>query len=170
MAISDFVLLHNKATEGLVKKDRLGYDIYSDIADMKALFLKYCRPYEKRLASMVQTIRVVPSGDGEESTTISIPGFLVDPRSKGKKTFANMNIELQFLETHKKLYLELHRDLEKAEYAPQSEASLTNLQTLIVLEIALLMGCDIDWGTARPEGAAGESAAVLPSTRRRRCV
>ena len=142
MAISDFVLLHNKAAEGLVKSNRVGYDIYSDIADTKALFLKYCKPYEKRLASMVQTIRVVPSGDGEDSTTISIPGFLVDPKTKGKKTFANMNIEMQFLEKHKNLYLELHRDLSKAEYAPQSEASLTNFQTLLVLEIALLMGCD----------------------------
>ena len=51
MAISDFVLLHNKAAEGLVKSNRVGYDIYSDIADTKALFLKYCKPYEKRLAS-----------------------------------------------------------------------------------------------------------------------
>jgi hypothetical protein len=48
MAISDFVLLHNKAAEGLAKHDHVGYDIYSGIADTKALFLKYCKPYEKR--------------------------------------------------------------------------------------------------------------------------
>jgi hypothetical protein len=40
MAISDFVLLHNKAAEGLAKHDRVGYDIYSGIADTKALFVK----------------------------------------------------------------------------------------------------------------------------------
>jgi hypothetical protein len=50
MAISDFVLLHNKAAEGLVKTNRVGYDIYSDIADIKGLFSKYCKHYEKRLA------------------------------------------------------------------------------------------------------------------------
>ena len=115
MAISDFVLLHNKAAEGLVKSNRVGYDIYSDIADTKALFLKYCKHYEKRLASMVQTIRVVPSGDGEDSTPISIPGFVVDPKTKSKKMLAPMNVEMQFIEKHKNLYLVLHRDLSKAE-------------------------------------------------------
>ncbi len=85
MAISDFVLLHNKAAEGLIKSNCVGYDIYSDIADTKELFLKYCKHYEKRLASMIQTFRVVPSGDGEHSTTISILGFVVDPEQKAKR-------------------------------------------------------------------------------------
>ena len=58
------------------------------------------------------------------------------------------------------LYLELYRDLFKQEYAPQSEASLINFQTLLLLEIALLMGCDLDWGAAIPEGA---SASILPA-------
>ncbi len=53
ITISDLVLLHNRAAEGLAKTDRLGYDIYSAIADMKALFLKHCRPFEKRIRSMV---------------------------------------------------------------------------------------------------------------------
>ena len=114
MAISDFVLLHNKAAEGLVKPNRVGYDIYSDIADVKELFLKYCKHYEKRLSSMVPTIRVVPAGDGEAPTTVSILGFVVDARVK-KKTFAP-NIDMQFIERQKNLYLELHRDLSKAEY------------------------------------------------------
>ena len=73
---------------------------------------------------------------------------------------------MQFIDTHKNLYLELHRDFSKIEYAPQSEASLQNFQTLLNLEIGLLMGCDIDWGTAHTEGAAGGSgdAAVLPAS------
>ena len=37
MAISDFVLLHNKAAEGLAKNDRVGYDLFSGIADTQAL-------------------------------------------------------------------------------------------------------------------------------------
>jgi hypothetical protein len=55
MAISDFVMLHNNAAEGLAKIDRVGYDIYSGIEDTKVLFLKYCKPFEKRLRSMVPT-------------------------------------------------------------------------------------------------------------------
>ena len=82
MAISDFVLLHNKAAEALAKTDRVGYDFYSGIADSKALFLKYCKPFEKRSRSMVPTHRVVPAGDGEDPTSVSIPGFLVDAKSK----------------------------------------------------------------------------------------
>ncbi len=61
-----------------------------------------------------------------------------------------MMVEMQFIDKHKMLYLELHRYLAKQEYAPQSEASLINLQTLLLLEIGLLMGCDLDWGTANP--------------------
>ena len=49
IAISDLVLLHNKAAEGLAKSDRVGYDIYFGNADTKALFSKYCKPFEKRL-------------------------------------------------------------------------------------------------------------------------
>ena len=143
MAIADFVLLHNKASEGLVKHDRVGYDIYLGIADTKALFLKFCKAFEKRIRSMVPTYRVVPSGDGEGSTSVSIPGFLVDAK-KAKKSFAPQKVELQFLESHKKLYMELHQDFSKSEYAQQSEASLQNFQKLIMMEISLLMGGDVD--------------------------
>jgi hypothetical protein len=158
MALADFVMLHNKAAEGLAKNDRLGYDIYSGIADTKVLFLKYCKQFEKRIRSMVPTYRVVPSGDGEGSTSVSIPGFLVDAKAKGKKSFAPEKVELQFLDSHKKLYLELHHDFSKNDYTPQSEASLQNFQTLLMLEIKLLMGCDLDWETP----STGSAAAVLP--------
>ena len=162
MAISDLVLLHNKATEGLAKNDRVGYDIYLGIADTKALFLKFCKQFERRIRSMVPTYRVVPSGDGEGSTSVSIPGFLVDAKGKAKKSFAPQKVELQFLESHKKLYMELHQDFSKIEYAPQSEASLQNFQTLLMMEISLLMGCDVDWGTASTGSAADAGAEVLP--------
>jgi hypothetical protein len=75
-----------------------------------------------------------PAGDGEDPNSVSIPGFLVDAKAKGrgKKTFAPIKVEMQFLENQKNLYLELHRDFSKIEYAPQSEASLTNFQTLLI--------------------------------------
>ena len=77
-------MLHNKASEGLIKPDRLGYDLYSGIADTKAFFLKCCEPFEKRIRSLVPNHRVVLAGDGEASTTVSVPGFLVDAKSKSK--------------------------------------------------------------------------------------
>eukprot|EP00291_Cryptomonas_curvata_P007963 CAMPEP_0172184080 /NCGR_PEP_ID=MMETSP1050-20130122/19367_1 /TAXON_ID=233186 /ORGANISM="Cryptomonas curvata, Strain CCAP979/52" /LENGTH=152 /DNA_ID=CAMNT_0012857819 /DNA_START=610 /DNA_END=1065 /DNA_ORIENTATION=- len=93
--------LFHEASEGLVKTDRIGYDIYSGIADTKALFSKYCKPFEKRLRSLMPSHRVVPAGDGEDSATISVPGFVVDPKAQKKKTFAPQKVELQFLENHK---------------------------------------------------------------------
>jgi hypothetical protein len=94
MAIADFVLLHNKVAEALAKRDRVGFDFYTGIADTKAQLLKYCKPYEKRFQSMVPTIRVVPAGYREDPTTVSVLGFVVDARAKGKKNFAPMNVEI----------------------------------------------------------------------------
>ena len=57
VAIADLVLLHNKAQEGIAKTDRLGFDIFNGIAEVKAQWLKYCKPYEKRLDLLVATLR-----------------------------------------------------------------------------------------------------------------
>ena len=51
--------------------------------------------------------------------------------------------------------MELHGDFTKIEYAPQSEAQLQNFKTLLLLEVALLMGTDLEWATG---GAAAASA------------
>ncbi len=97
------VLLHNKAAEALAKSNSIGFDFYSSIAELKTQVFKYAKPYEKRLQSMVPTFRVVPSGSGEDPTTVSIAGFVVDVRAK-RKTFVPMNIEMQFIENDKILY------------------------------------------------------------------
>jgi hypothetical protein len=36
----------------------------------------------------------------------------------------SIKVELQFLQNHKDLYMELHREFAKNEYIPQSEAQL----------------------------------------------
>ena len=161
ISISDLVLLHNKASEGLVKTDRVGYDLYSGIADTKALFIKFCKQYERRIRTLVPVHRVVPAGDGEDSTTISVPGFVVDAKAPKKKTFAPQKVELQFLETHKTLFMELHQEFSKSDYAPQSEASLQNFKTLLILEISILLGTDIEWATGSTSGAASADPPVL---------
>ena len=104
MATCDFVLLHNKAAEGVAKHDRVGYDIFSGIADTTALFLEYFKQFDSiekrcmcRSIIMVLTHCVVPAGNGEDPTSISIPGFLVDAKTKGKKVFAPEKVEMQFL-------------------------------------------------------------------------
>ena len=113
MAISDFVLLHNKAAEALAKSDRVGFDFYSGMADLKALFLKYCKPFEKRIRSMVPMHRVGnPAGEGEDPTS----GILSWCKSKGTKTFAPMKIDMQYIGN---LSLELHRDFSTVDYAQQ---------------------------------------------------
>jgi hypothetical protein len=61
---------------------------------------------------------------------------------KAKKTFAPMKVDMQFTETHTNLYLELRRDFTKIDYAPQSEASLQNFQTVA--------GADTDHFGKRP--------------------
>jgi hypothetical protein len=77
-----------KAAEALAKSDCVGFDVYSSIAELKTQVLKYAKSYEKRLQSMVPTFRVVSSGSAEDPTSVSIPGFLVDAKAKGKRTFA----------------------------------------------------------------------------------
>ena len=105
----------------LCRVEDTGLKVYSGIAELKTQVLKYAKPYEKRLQSMVPTFRGVPSGFAEDPTSVSIPGFLVDSKAKGKKTLAPIKVEMQFLEKHKILYLDLQRDLSKMEYAQQSE-------------------------------------------------
>ena len=54
VAISDFVLLHNKTTKGQAKNDHLGLDVFEKIADLKKEFIRFCKPFEPRLRSNVQ--------------------------------------------------------------------------------------------------------------------
>ncbi len=41
-------------------------------------------------------------------------------------------------------FLELHQELIKTNYGPQTNAALQNFKTLLELDISLLMGCDIE--------------------------
>jgi len=163
VSIADLVLLHNKATDAQAKKDLISVDVFDKIADVKREFIKFCKPYEERLRSNVKTHRVIPTIE-EQTTDIMIPGFIVDKTAKGAKRLSPSKINLQFLEHHKKNYMDLHRDLAKISYSPQSDAALTNFKTLLELEISLLMGSDTQWAqpseTADP-AAASAAGAVL---------
>jgi hypothetical protein len=41
VAISDLVLLHNKAIEGKTKKEPIGLDVFNRIADVKREFIRF---------------------------------------------------------------------------------------------------------------------------------
>ena len=142
MATCDFVLLHNKAAEGVAKHDRVGYDIFSGIADTTALFLEYCKQFDSiekrcmcRSIIMVLTHCVVPAGNGEDPTSISIPGFLVDAKQKAKRYSPLRKLKCsssgltENLNHKNHLYLELHHYFSKVENVLQSEASLKNCKT-----------------------------------------
>jgi hypothetical protein len=138
-------------------------DVFDKIPDVKREFLKFCKPFEARLRRNVKTHRVIPQVE-EQTTDIMIPGFIVDKSARGVKRLGPSKINLQFLEHHKKNYMDLHRDLAKISYSPQSDAALTNFKTLLELEISLLMGSDTEWAqpseTADP-AAASAAGAVL---------
>jgi hypothetical protein len=135
--------MHNKATEGQAKNDPLGLDVFEKVADLKKTFIKFCKPFESRLRSNVKSHRVVAKVE-ELSTDILIPGFIVDASAIGKHRLGPLKINLQFLEHHKDQFLELHQELIKTNYVPQTNATLQNFKTLLELEISLLMGCDIE--------------------------
>ncbi len=62
-------------------------------------------------------------------------GFITEWKSNGKKTLKPLPIDVQFLEHHKTQYLDLHRELQKLEYSPETQAALQNLKTLLLLDI-----------------------------------
>ena len=116
-------MLHNKATEGQAKSDSLSVDLFDKIADTKKDFIKYCKPFESRLRSNVKSHRVIAL-DEEQSTDIMISGFIVDKQGRGKHKLGSLKINLEFLEHHKLQYLDLHHELAKINYSPQTDAAL----------------------------------------------
>jgi hypothetical protein len=154
--------MYNKATEGQAKNEPVGFDLFDGLPSEKKAFIKFCKPFEHRLRNHVAIYRIIPA-DEQACTDISIPGFIVEVKKslKGKHTLGPLKISLQFLENHKTQYLELHRELLKLEYSPQTDAALQNFKTLCLLEISLLMGFDIDWGTG--DGGELSGAPVLPA-------
>jgi hypothetical protein len=88
------------------------------------------------------------------------------PGQKPKKQYNAQKADMQLLDIHKMLYLELHCEFTKSEYSSQSESSLQNFKTLLILKIRLLMGCYMEWapatGNAENDSAAQNHLPVLP--------
>jgi hypothetical protein len=131
------------------KGDPLSFDLYKTCPQLKAPFTKYCKVFETRLRSLVPEYRVLPVNE-EQTTKLDVAGLITEWKSNGKHTLKPLPIDVQFLEHHKTQYLELHRELQNLEYSRQSQAALQNLKTLLLLEIQLLLGCDVEWSVPTP--------------------
>ena len=75
---------------------------------------------------------------------------------------------MQFLEHHRKQFLALHAELREVDYFPLSDAGLTNLKTLLLLEASLLMGLDVEWDPPTSHWEAPPRPMAPPPRWRRR--
>jgi hypothetical protein len=57
--------------------------------------------------------------DEDENTCITVPGFIIEWKAKGKNTLKAMKVDLQFLHHHCMQYLDLHKELSKIKHSPQ---------------------------------------------------
>ena len=58
---------------------------------------------------------------------------------------SEMTMDLQFLEHHKKQYLELSTDFASISFMPKSREALENIKELVLLDLKILYGADIAW-------------------------
>ena len=54
-------------------------------------------------------------------------------------------MELQFLDHHKKQYLEISSDFASISFMPKSRTALENMTELILVDLKILLGADIAW-------------------------
>ncbi len=111
---------------------------------------------------MVPDYRVTPVNE-EQPTKLEVAGFITEWKSSGENSLKPLTLEVQSLEHHKTQYLDLHHELQKMDHhdSPQSQAALQNLNTLLLLEIQLLLGCDVEWSVPTPPDSAVADTSVL---------
>jgi hypothetical protein len=71
-----------------------------------------------------------------------------------------MKLDMQFINHHRKQFLDLQAELIKINYSPQTEATLTNFNTLLLLEIALSFP-GFDWSPPMAFESRLQDSAVL---------
>ena len=79
-----------------------------------------------------------------------------------------MTPELQFLEHHKREYLELSSDCASICFMTKSRAALENMKDLVLLDLKILLGADIPWShSGKQYDAPSDLAAAALSQARR---
>jgi len=154
----DLVLLHNLVMEALAQPDdhiNDDFDFWNPslsnnpnaACHLKDLYLKYCKAYEKRVKVVLEDYRIIPE-DEEQPTSTMIKGLITEWTKRTpmfKQKASDVTMELQFLEVHKKQYLELSADFAKIRYTPKTKTALANMKELILLDLRILLGADIPW-------------------------
>jgi hypothetical protein len=110
---------------------------------IKAGFFKYCKQHERRMRLVIPYARVVRADD-KKDTLILVSGFITEWKARGKNTMRLMKLDMQFLDHQHIQYFDLHAELMKIDYSPQSKAALINFKVLLLLERSLLLGCDYE--------------------------
>ncbi len=62
-----------------------------------------------------------------------------------KQETSELSIELQFLDVHKREYLELSADFAKIFYMPKTKPVLANMKQLILLDLKIFLVAENPW-------------------------
>ncbi len=82
-------------------------------------------------------------------------------KAKGKNVLRAMKVDMQFLQHHCMQYLDLHADLHVIDHSQQLEAALANFKVLLLQEIILLLGSDLEWTAPTAVAAAPEEEVQM---------
>jgi hypothetical protein len=76
---------------------------------MKAPFITYCKAFYKRHHTSVLLHCLIPVNE-EQPTRLDVAGFITKRKtnSKGKNSFNQLLMDLQFIQHYKPQYLDLH--------------------------------------------------------------
>jgi hypothetical protein len=152
--------------EALAKPDieiNEDYDFWNAVRNLKVPYVKFCNAFNSRIRIALAEYRIICE-DENQATTARVKGIILQWTKRtqmSKQQTSEMTIELQFLEHHKKQYLELSTDFASISFMPKSRAALENMKELVLLDLRILLGADIAWSHSgkQPEAAATELAA-----------
>jgi len=154
--------------EALAKPDteiNEDYDFWNAARTLKAPYVKFCNAFKSRVRVTLADYRVICE-DESQATTAIIKGIILSWKSRtamAKQTTSEMTMELQFLEHHKKEYLELSTDFASISFMPKSREALENMKNLVLLDLRILLGADIPWAHVgkQPDAPSDLATAAL---------
>ena len=84
------------------------YDFWNAVRNLKAPFVKFCNAYNSRIRIVLAEYCIIPE-DENQATTARVKGIILSRKNRSpmsRQQTSEMTMELQFLEHHKKQYLE----------------------------------------------------------------
>ena len=161
--------------EALAKQDNEineDYDFWNAAPKLKTPYLKFCNAYNNRLHNVLAEYRIICE-DETQTTTASVKGMILNWKSRtpmSRQQQSEMTLELQFLEIHRREYVELSTDFASMSFLPKSREALENMKALVLLDLRILLGADIPWShsgkqpelaaAALSQGGAGDDDSV----------